>query len=63
MVQKLQNFYLGALLPEIIIDSRRTKNRPVRWGALELRSKYGQVKRVIILLINLLPNCGQDLKR
>jgi hypothetical protein len=63
MVQKLQNFYLGALLPEIIIDSRRTKNRPVRWGALELRSKYGQVKRVIILLTNLLPNCGQDLKR
>jgi hypothetical protein len=63
MVQKLQNFYLGALLPEIIIDSRRTKNRPVRWGALELRSKYGQVKRVIILLTNLLPNCGQGLKR
>jgi hypothetical protein len=63
MVQKLQNFYLGALLPEIIIDSRRTKNRPVRWGALELRSKYGQVKRVIILLTNLLPNCGQDLER
>jgi hypothetical protein len=32
-------------------------------GALELRSKYGQVKRVIIGLTNLLPNCGQDLQR
>jgi hypothetical protein len=33
------------------------------WGALELWSKYGQVKRVIIVLTNLLPNCGQDLQR
>jgi hypothetical protein len=30
MVQQLEKFYLGALLLEIIIDSRRTKNRPVR---------------------------------
>jgi hypothetical protein len=30
MVQQLEIFYLGALLPEIIIDSRRTKNRTVR---------------------------------
>jgi hypothetical protein len=29
MVQQLETFYLGALLPEII-DSRRAKNRPVR---------------------------------
>jgi hypothetical protein len=32
----------------------------VNTGALEL---YGQVKRVIIGLTNLLPNCGQDLER
>jgi hypothetical protein len=30
MVQQLEKIYLGALLPEIIIDSRRAKNRPVR---------------------------------
>jgi hypothetical protein len=29
MVQQLEKFYLGALLPEIIIDPRRTKNRAV----------------------------------
>jgi hypothetical protein len=30
MVQQLEKLYLGALLPEIIIDPRRTKNRAVR---------------------------------
>jgi hypothetical protein len=39
------------------------KNRYPTTGALELGSKYGQVKRVIIGLTNLLPNCGQDLER
>jgi hypothetical protein len=41
MVQ-LEIFYLGALLPEIIIDSRRTKNRPVRCI----------LKKTIIAMIN-----------
>jgi hypothetical protein len=46
MVQ-LEIFYLGALLPEIIIDSRRTKNRPVR---CILRPIIAMIKNMQLLL-------------